>query len=66
MNKAEYDAVEPEDFIVRIRPSTNSSGSWNGEIDVAIITQPDNPLDDEDYFQICRGYRSRSGAFGMR
>ena len=52
MNKAEYDAVEPEDFIVRIRPSTNSSGSWNGEIDVAIITQPDNPLDDEDYFQV--------------
>lgn len=52
MNKPEYDAVEPEDFIVRIRPFTDSSGSWNGEIDVAIIAQPDNPLDDDDYYQV--------------
>tara|TARA_R100000900_G_scaffold137518_1_gene115957 strand:+ start:3477 stop:3836 length:360 start_codon:yes stop_codon:yes gene_type:complete len=52
MSKAEYDRVEPEDFIVRVRPTQDSDGIWNGEIDVAIITQPDNPLGDEDYFQV--------------
>ena len=52
MSKREYDRVEPEDFIVRIRPTQDSDGVWNGEIDVAIITQPENSLDEEDYFQV--------------
>jgi len=52
MSKIERDRVEPEDFIVRVRPTQDSEGVWNGEIDVAIITQPENPLDDEDYFQV--------------
>jgi hypothetical protein len=52
MSKREYDRVQPEDFIVRIRPTQDSDGVWNGEIDVAIITQPENSLDEEDYFQV--------------
>ena len=54
MSKREYDRVEPEDFIVRIRPTQDSDGVWNGEIDVAIITQPENSLDEEDYFQVIK------------
>lgn len=52
MDKIEYDLVEPQDFIVRIRPYLDDEGSWNGEIDVAVVTQPDNNLKDDDYFQV--------------
>lgn len=43
---------QPQDFMVRVRPITDKEGSWNGEIDLAIITQPSNSLDDDDYFQV--------------
>jgi hypothetical protein len=42
-------SIEGNDFMVRIRPLTNSSGSWTGEIDLAVITSPDNELGDDDY-----------------
>tara|TARA_R100000426_G_scaffold19841_1_gene17137 strand:- start:310 stop:663 length:354 start_codon:yes stop_codon:yes gene_type:complete len=50
--KERFDKVKKEDFIIRIRPYMDKEGSWNGDIDVAIITQPENNLEDEDYFQV--------------
>ena len=44
--------IKPEDFVLRIRPFTDAKGSWNGEIDISIITSPDNDLQDHDYHQI--------------
>ena len=42
-----------EDIVVRIRPSMDSKDyEWTGEIDISIISFPDNPLDDEDYSQL--------------
>ena len=46
------ESIDREDFMLRIRPTVDNDGSWNGEIDVAIISQPDNTLSDEDYFQV--------------
>jgi len=51
-----HDAHDPsnfeyEDFIIRIRPGIES-GEWSGEIDIAIISGADNPLDDESYGQV--------------
>ena len=44
--------VQEEDFIIRVRPSANKDGEWNGEIDLSIMAMPDNPLTDDDYWQI--------------
>ena len=44
--------MRDEDFLIRIRPFKDKDGSWNGDIDLSIITQPQNDLEDEDYFQI--------------
>lgn len=52
MNEKEMFETRDEDFVVRVRPYMDDEGLWNGEIDVAIITQPDNPLQDDDYFQM--------------
>ena len=41
-----------EDFIIKIRPYTDSDGSWSGDIDMAIMTMPGNKLEDDDYFQV--------------
>ena len=42
-----------EDIVVRIRPKMDSMNyEWTGEIDISIISFPDNPLDDEDYSQL--------------
>ena len=46
------ESIDREDFMLRIRPTIDNDGSWNGEIDVSIISQPDNTLSDEDYFQV--------------
>ena len=48
----EFDKIEAEDFIVRVRPYCDDEGMWNGEIDLAIVTQPNNPLSDDDYSQL--------------
>tara|TARA_A200000159_G_scaffold162775_1_gene187409 strand:- start:325 stop:687 length:363 start_codon:yes stop_codon:yes gene_type:complete len=52
MTDEEYTEIKEDDFIVRVRPFKDKKGSWNGEIDIAIITQPENSFDDEDYYQL--------------
>jgi len=52
MAEKDFGRIQPEDFVLRVRPYTDGKGSWNGEIDIAIITQPENNLNDEDYFQM--------------
>ena len=44
--------IDQNDFIVRVRPYQNDDGSWNGDIDLAIISQPNNNLSDDDYYQM--------------
>ena len=44
-------SIKEEDFVIRIRP-TEIDGEWTGEIDISIISQPENPLDDESYTQV--------------
>jgi len=48
----EFDRIEPQDFVIRVRPYQDKDGVWNGEIDLAIVTQPENPLEDDDYNQV--------------
>ena len=45
------DSIEEGDFVIRIRP-TEIDGEWTGEIDISIISQADNPLNDEGYTQL--------------
>tara|TARA_R110002153_G_scaffold83296_2_gene209579 strand:+ start:838 stop:1197 length:360 start_codon:yes stop_codon:yes gene_type:complete len=52
MTDSKVEHISNEDFLVRIRPMVDTSGTWTGDIDVAIITQPDNELDDDDYYQM--------------
>mgnify|MGYP003638845864 CR=1 FL=1 len=52
MLETESPTLENEDFILRIRPETDDTGEWTGDIDLAIITQPDNRLEDDDYSQL--------------
>lgn len=44
--------IDKNDFIVRVRPYQNDDGSWSGDIDLAIISQPNNNLSDDDYYQM--------------
>ena len=44
--------MRSEDFLIRVRPFKDRDGSWNGDIDLSIITQPSNNLPDEDYNQV--------------
>jgi len=48
----EHMSFEDEDFIIRVRPSVKEDGEWTGEIDISIISQADNPLNDEGYNQV--------------
>jgi len=52
MNEEELIQMNEDDFVIRIRPFKDEQGSWNGEIDIALITQPANSFDDEDYGQL--------------
>ena len=45
-------SILPEDFIIKVNPHLNSKGKWNGGIELAIVPNLNNPLDDEDYYQI--------------
>jgi len=45
-------SFENEDFIIRVRPSLEENGEWTGEIDISIISQADNPINDEGYGQV--------------
>ena len=44
--------MRSEDFLIRVRPFKDIDGTWNGDIDLSIITQPANDLPDEDYNQV--------------
>tara|TARA_S200002703_G_scaffold149422_1_gene146952 strand:- start:18 stop:377 length:360 start_codon:yes stop_codon:yes gene_type:complete len=44
--------ISKEDFIIRIRPMLDIDNSWTGQVDIAIVTFPENPLDDDDYSQL--------------
>ena len=41
-----------KDFVIRVRPDLNKNSEWNGAVDVSIITDPDNKMDDEAYYQV--------------
>ena len=43
--------INEEDFLIRVRPFADDEGKWSGEVDISIMAMPDNPLDDEDYYQ---------------
>ena len=45
------DAIEDDDFVIRVRPFTKGE-EWTGEIDISIISSPDNMLNDESYGQL--------------
>jgi hypothetical protein len=47
----ENDAIENGDFIIRVRPTVDDE-EWTGEIDISIISSPDNTLNDESYGQL--------------
>jgi Na+-transporting NADH:ubiquinone oxidoreductase subunit NqrA len=44
--------VNEEDFLIRVRPFADDEGRWSGEVDIAIMAMPNNPMDDEDYYQV--------------
>ncbi|OUU09825.1 MAG: hypothetical protein CBB98_09740 [Rhodobacteraceae bacterium TMED38] len=44
--------ISKEDFIIRIRPMLDKYNSWTGQVDITIVTFPENPLDDDDYSQL--------------
>ena len=44
--------INEEDFLIRVRPFANDDGRWSGEVDISIMAMPDNPMDDEDYYQV--------------
>jgi hypothetical protein len=41
-----------KDFIIRVRPSLNRRHEWTGAVDIGIITDPDNKMNDDDYYQV--------------
>ena len=52
----EHMSFEDEDFIIRVRPGLDGE-EWTGEIDISIISQGENPLNDEGYGQVCTSVR---------
>ena len=44
--------ILPEDFIIKVNPHLNSIGKWNGGIELSIMPNLDNPLDDDDFYQV--------------
>ena len=44
--------IKDNDFLIRIRPQSDETNEWTGEIDVAIITNDDKNMSDDDYYQI--------------
>ena len=49
---SDQENINYDDFVVRVRPFRDNEGSWTGEIDLSVITFPDNDFDDEDYSQL--------------
>ena len=44
--------ISEEDFLIRVRPFANDEGRWSGEVDISIMAMPDNPMDDDDFYQV--------------
>ncbi len=47
-----FKEINEEDFIIRIRPFADSNGKWSGEVDISIMSMPNNPMDNSDYDQL--------------
>jgi len=45
-------SIQENDFVIRIRPFLDDEGEWTGEIDLSIMSQPNNNLSEDDYFQL--------------
>ena len=50
--KSVTDKINPEDFVIGIRPTLDKDDVWTGEINMNIVTSKDNPLDDDDYYAL--------------
>lgn len=44
--------ISNEDFLIRVRPFADNDGKWSGEVDISIMAMPENPMDDDDYYQV--------------
>ena len=44
--------IKDNDFLIRIRPQSDATNEWTGELDVALITTDDKTMSDDDYYQI--------------
>lgn len=42
-------SIKKDDFLIRVRPFRSDDGDWNGDIDLSVVTLPDNDFNDEDY-----------------
>ena len=44
--------IKPEDFVIGIRPDMDENNVWTGEIHMSIVTDKNNPLNDDDYYSL--------------
>ena len=44
--------ISVEDFLIRVRPFSDKEGKWSGEVDITIMSMPENPLYNNDYDQL--------------
>ena len=44
--------IDPTSFCIQLKPVVDSDYNWNGELQVNIITDKDNPLDRESYMSM--------------
>ena len=52
-----FDNINPEDFLIQVKPMLNPAKKWTGEVDVSVVSSKENPLNDEDYYgvlEFCR------------
>ena len=52
-----FDNINPEDFLIQVKPMLNPAKRWTGEVDVSVVSSKENPLNDEDYYgvlEFCR------------
>lgn len=51
------DDINPEDFLIQVKPMLNPAKRWTGEVDVSVVSSKENPMNDEDYYgvlEFCR------------
>lgn len=51
------DDINPEDFLIQVKPMLNPAKRWTGEVDVSVVSAKENPMNDEDYYgvlEFCR------------